>query len=95
MIKIDGVKISGISACVPKSVVNNEGLTENQKLINSIGVKQRHISSENQHTMDLCVFAAENLIKEISDGFYVTDMIGSSVSMVTGDYSRGCKWILD
>ena len=37
----------------------------------------------------------ENLIKEISDGFYVTDMIGSSVSMVTGDYSRGASgfWI--
>jgi 3-oxoacyl-[acyl-carrier-protein] synthase-3 len=65
VIKIDGVKISGISACVPKSVVSNEDLTENQKLINSIGVKQRHIASENQHTMDLCVFAAENLIKEM------------------------------
>ena len=39
----------------------------------------------------------ENLIKEISDGFYVTDMIGSSVSMVTGDYSRGASgfWIKD
>ena len=37
----------------------------------------------------------ENLIKGISDGFYVTDMIGSSVSMVTGDYSRGASgfWI--
>ena len=65
MIKIDGVKISGISACVPKNVVNNEDLSENQKLINSIGVKQRRITSENQHTMDLCVIAAEKLIKEI------------------------------
>jgi len=39
----------------------------------------------------------ENLIKEISDGFYVTDMIGSSVSMITGDYSRGASgfWIKD
>ena len=39
----------------------------------------------------------ENLIKGISDGFYVTDMIGSSVSMVTGDYSRGASgfWIKD
>ena len=39
----------------------------------------------------------ENLIKEITDGFYVTDMIGSSVSMVTGDYSRGASgfWIKD
>ena len=37
----------------------------------------------------------ENLIKDVSDGFYVTDMIGSSVSMITGDYSRGASgfWI--
>ena len=37
----------------------------------------------------------ESLISNISNGFYVTDMIGSSVSMVTGDYSRGASgfWI--
>ena len=37
----------------------------------------------------------EDLIKGVSDGFYVTDMIGSSVSMITGDYSRGASgfWI--
>jgi PmbA protein len=38
---------------------------------------------------------AENLIKNISEGFFVTDMIGSSISMITGDYSRGASgfWI--
>ena len=37
----------------------------------------------------------ESIISSINDGFYVTDMIGSSVSMVTGDYSRGASgfWI--
>ena len=37
----------------------------------------------------------ETLISNVSNGFYVTDMIGSSVSMVTGDYSRGASgfWI--
>ena len=37
----------------------------------------------------------ESLISSISNGFYVTDMIGSSVSMITGDYSRGASgfWI--
>jgi PmbA protein len=37
----------------------------------------------------------ESLISSLSNGFYVTDMIGSSVSMVTGDYSRGASgfWI--
>jgi PmbA protein len=37
----------------------------------------------------------EQLIAEIEDGFYVTDLIGSGVNMVTGDYSRGAAgfWI--
>ena len=37
----------------------------------------------------------ESLVSSVSNGFYVTDMIGSSVSMVTGDYSRGASgfWI--
>ncbi len=35
------------------------------------------------------------LIAEIKDGFYVTDMIGTGVNLVTGDYSRGASgfWI--
>ena len=37
----------------------------------------------------------ESFIKEIKEGFYVTELIGSSVSMITGDYSRGASgfWI--
>ncbi len=37
----------------------------------------------------------ESIISSINNGFYVTDMIGSSVSLVTGDYSRGASgfWI--
>jgi PmbA protein len=35
------------------------------------------------------------LIADITDGFYVTDLIGSGANMVTGDYSRGASgfWI--
>jgi PmbA protein len=35
------------------------------------------------------------LIADIAEGFYVTDLIGMGVSMVTGDYSRGASgfWI--
>jgi PmbA protein len=35
------------------------------------------------------------LIAEIKDGFYVTDLIGAGVNLVTGDYSRGAAgfWI--
>jgi PmbA protein len=34
-------------------------------------------------------------IGEISQGLYVTELIGSSINMVTGDYSRGASgfWI--
>ena len=41
------------------------------------------------------VKAAMQLIKDIADGFYVTDLIGSGASIVTGDYSRGAAgfWI--
>ena len=37
----------------------------------------------------------EALIADIQDGFYVTDLIGSGVNGVTGDYSRGASgfWI--
>ncbi len=35
------------------------------------------------------------LIADIKDGFYITDMIGMGVNLVTGDYSRGASgfWI--
>ena len=38
---------------------------------------------------------SEQLIADIKQGFYVTDLIGSGVNGVTGDYSRGASgfWI--
>ncbi len=37
----------------------------------------------------------DELIADIEDGFYITDMIGMGVNLVTGDYSRGASgfWI--
>ncbi|HUR43682.1 MAG TPA: metallopeptidase TldD-related protein [Aestuariivirga sp.] len=37
----------------------------------------------------------EDLLRDIQQGLYVTEMIGSSINMVTGDYSRGASgfWI--
>jgi PmbA protein len=39
--------------------------------------------------------SAGELIADIADGFYVTDLIGMGANMVTGDYSRGASgfWI--
>jgi PmbA protein len=37
----------------------------------------------------------DELIADIADGFYITDLIGSGTNLVTGDYSRGAAgfWI--
>ena len=37
----------------------------------------------------------QEMMKELGTGFLVTEFIGSSVNMVTGDYSRGASgyWI--
>jgi PmbA protein len=37
----------------------------------------------------------DQLIADIEDGFFVTDLIGMGVNLVTGDYSRGAAgfWI--
>jgi PmbA protein len=45
--------------------------------------------------MDAGTVTPDELIADIKDGFYVTDLIGMGVNMVTGDYSRGASgfWI--
>jgi PmbA protein len=39
--------------------------------------------------------SVEELLKDIEEGFFVTQLMGSGVNMTTGDYSRGAKgfWI--
>jgi PmbA protein len=39
----------------------------------------------------------QDLMADINDGFYVTDLIGAGVNLVTGDYSRGAAgfWIVN
>jgi PmbA protein len=51
-------------------------------------------SPTNLHLQAGSVTRAE-LIAEIADGFYVTDLIGMGANLVTGDYSRGASgvWI--
>jgi PmbA protein len=64
------------------------------------GHAQRGVSSSpspgasNLH-LEAGTVSPEDLIADIKDGFYVTDLIGSGVNGVTGDYSRGASgfWI--
>jgi PmbA protein len=45
--------------------------------------------------MEAGAVSPDNLIADIAQGFYVTELIGMGVNMVTGDYSRGASgfWI--
>ena len=51
-------------------------------------------SATNLH-MESGTMSPEELIADVKDGFYITDLIGMGVNMVTGDYSRGASgfWI--
>ena len=51
-------------------------------------------SASNLH-LEAGKVSPEDLIADIKDGFYVTDLIGMGANMVTGDYSRGASgfWI--
>lgn len=68
---IDGVKIAGISACVPTTVKKNIDNTifnspnEALKFIEITGVAERRISDPQTCTSDLTIIAAKKLINEL------------------------------
>ena len=64
------VRISGISACVPKNVKHNKDYTwisekERKNLIKTIGVESKHHVKKGTATSDLCYVSADGLIKEL------------------------------
>jgi 3-oxoacyl-[acyl-carrier-protein] synthase III len=66
----NNIYIGGIACAVPEKVeeitdyIDQLGENEIQKFIDTTGVKKRHCVSDNQTTSDLCVVAAEQLVKE-------------------------------
>lgn len=69
-LSIPNVKLVGVSACVPKNVVENKDIDfinseDIEKFINSTGVERRRIISQGQCSSDLCYAAAEKLINEL------------------------------
>lgn len=71
-LSIENVKIKGISACVPKRVVENKDYdllskSEIEKYIQTTGVERRHcaIPDGSICTSDLCQKAAEKLIEDL------------------------------
>jgi 3-oxoacyl-[acyl-carrier-protein] synthase-3 len=67
---IPGVEIRGIACCVPDKKENNCDISflsseEKEKLIASTGIETRHLSTKDICSSDLCLRAAEKLIKDI------------------------------
>ncbi len=68
----DNIGISGISACVPKQVINNLTYdlyfdqSDIREVVEKIGVKERRFADEKTCSSDLCFAAAEQLIAENS-----------------------------
>jgi 3-oxoacyl-[acyl-carrier-protein] synthase III len=68
---IPGVRISGLSACVPCREYDNNNYSwiskkERDLLIKTTGVERRRVSEPGTATSDLCVLAAEKLLEGLS-----------------------------
>jgi len=69
-IKFSNVGISAISACVPKTIVDNKTLIdilpeeEMLKTIENIGIKEKRFADKDVCSSDLCFKAAEQLLME-------------------------------
>jgi PmbA protein len=86
----DGVLTSWILDC---ATARELGLKTNGRAAR--GVSSAPSPSPTNLHMQAGTLSPEELIGDIQDGFYVTDLIGSGANMVTGDYSRGASgfWI--
>lgn len=69
MIKeINGIKIEGISCCVPKKTVLNKYSKENRyraRAIKAIGIERRPVANENISTSDLVLKSAKSILKKL------------------------------
>ena len=67
---IPSVSLKGVSACVPKNILENSGYPgftagEAEKFMVTTGVERRRISDPDVCTSDLCFHAAERLIQDL------------------------------
>ncbi len=71
LLKFNNIGISGISAAVPKHVVDNYAYTEHfekedvKEIVDKIGIKERRFASPETCSSDLCFAAAEKLIADM------------------------------
>jgi PmbA protein len=98
----EGVKVKKL-AIIDEGVLTSwllDSATARELGLTTTGHAQRGVSSSpSPGSYNLHLEAGEptpaELISDIKQGFYVTDLIGSGVNGVTGDYSRGASgfWI--
>jgi PmbA protein len=86
----DGVLKTWILDCATARELNLASTGHAQRGVSSTpspGASNLHLAAGSK--------SPDELIADIEDGFYVTDMIGMGVNLVTGDYSRGASgfWI--
>jgi PmbA protein len=100
----DGEGVSGRSrAMVDDGILTSwflDSATARELGLETTGHASRGVSSApspSPTNLHLAAGAAspQELIAAIDDGFYVTELIGSGVNLITGDYSRGASglWI--
>ena len=70
---LPNVSLKGISACVPKTILENRNLdifkTEDfSKFLALTGVERKRIAGNDICTSDLCYYSAENLLKDLNWG---------------------------
>ena len=72
MILFNNIQIAGISAAIPKTVVNNfkdhhfVSTKKREQIVKLTGVEEYRKATDSQTTADLCQVAAEDLFKEIN-----------------------------
>jgi PmbA protein len=87
---------------VDKGVLNHWFLSSSaarELALTTNGRGVRSASSVNPSSTNLAIepgdVSAEDMIRNLKTGFYVTEVIGQGVNMITGEYSRGASgfWI--
>jgi PmbA protein len=86
----DGILRSWLLDCATARELNLTTTAHAQR-----GVSSTPAPAPSNLHLEAGTLSPDDLIADIKDGFYVTDLIGMGVNMVTGDYSRGASgfWI--
>lgn len=87
MVEIKGINIEAVIGCVPENKVNNFEVGEQifgnktKQIIKATGIEQRAVCKDKRTTsLDLCVFAAKKLLKELN---IEKDEIGAIIFVTT------------